>query len=159
MALALWVLMAMVPEAVLTCVLLRWLPVRQERWVAAMPLPVTALLVLVLRLSADVPWPVTLATCAGFLWGVLLALAPFRGWVSSWTLPAAGAARLRWGEAALVVVGVLTPLSVGRTDAALEKAFAVRQVARGRGPLPSALGMALLVLPAVAAVGAGWGAS
>ncbi|WNF27000.1 hypothetical protein RI138_09205 [Streptomyces sp. C11-1] len=156
MALPLWVLVALIPEVVLTCSLLRWLPVKRERWMAAMPLPVTVVLALTLRLLAEVSWPTVLATCAGFLWGAVLALAPFRGWVSSWTLPLRGEARLRWPEAALVVVGVVTPLSGKRTDAALEKAFAVRQVVRARGPFPAALGMALLVLPTAAAVVAGW---
>ncbi|MFJ9622040.1 hypothetical protein [Streptomyces sp. NPDC101181] len=149
-------LVALVPEAVLTCALLRWLPVRRERWIAAMPLPVTVLMALTLRLLADQPWPAVLATCAGFLWGVVLALAPFRHWVSSWTLASRGEGRLRWREVALAAVGVLTPLPGERVDAALQKAFAVRQVVRSRGPFPTVLGMALLVLPVAAAVGARW---
>ncbi|MDX3491040.1 MULTISPECIES: hypothetical protein [Streptomyces] len=152
------VIAVLVPEVVLTCALLRRLPVRRERWVAAMPLPVTVVTALALRLVSEVSWPAALAACAGFLWGVLLALTPFRGWVSSWTLPLPGEARLRWSEAAIVVMGVLTPLSGGRTDAALEKAFATRRVIRARGPFPPLLGVALLVLPVVTAVGAGWAA-
>ncbi|MEV7424441.1 MULTISPECIES: hypothetical protein [unclassified Streptomyces] len=157
MVIPLWVLAVLIPELVLTCVLLRWLPVRRERWIPAMPLPVIVMVALALRFGTEASWQVTLATCAGFLWGAALAVAPFRGWVSSWTLPQEGQDPLRWREMALVVVGVVTPLSFKGTDAALEKTFAVRQVIRARGQFPPAMGVALLVLPVAGAVGAGWG--
>ncbi|MGW0787323.1 hypothetical protein ACWD04_03495 [Streptomyces sp. NPDC002911] len=155
MTIPLWALAVLIPELMLTCLLLRWLPVRRERWIAALPLPVTVVTALALRLT-EVSWPATLATCTGFLWGVALALAPFSGWVSSWTLSPHGQTRLRGREAALVVMGVVTPLSVKGSDAALEKAFSVRQVVRARGRLPLVMGVALLVVPVTAAVGAGW---
>ncbi|MFB8106114.1 hypothetical protein ACFC3O_25330 [Streptomyces sp. NPDC056007] len=156
MTIPLWVLMVLIPELTLTCVLLRWLPVRRERWIAAMPFPVTAVLALAVRFIAETSWPTALATCAGFLWGVVVALVPFRGWLSSWTLPQQGEARLRWHEGALAMVGAITPLPVQGTDAALEKAFAVRQVVRARGRFPLLMGVALLAVPATCAVGAGW---
>ncbi|MEV7654216.1 hypothetical protein AB0O39_08580 [Streptomyces anulatus] len=155
---ALRVIALLLPELMLTCVLLRWLPSRRERWVAATPLPVTVMVAAVLAAATEASWPTVLATCAGFLWGALLALTPFRGWVSSWTLPLPDGNRLRWREAGLVAVGVLLPLSGARTDAALERAFATRQVVRARGPFPPALGVALMVLPAMLATGAGWAA-
>ncbi|WP_222946893.1 hypothetical protein [Streptomyces sp. TRM49041] len=152
------ILAVLVPEMVITCMLLRWLPVRQERWIPAIPLPVIAVVALLLRFVAQVPWSAALAACTGFLWGVVPALAPFRGWVSSWTLPVRGDARLRAHEVALVALGVVTPLSTKGTKAAMEKAFAVRQVTRARGPFPLMAGVALLVLPVVCAVGA-WSAA
>ncbi|MFJ6144583.1 hypothetical protein [Streptomyces anulatus] len=156
MPFALHVIAVLLPELVLTCVLLRWLPSKRERWVAAMPLPVTIMVALILSSATEASWPGVLAACAGFLWGGLLALTPFRGWVSSWTLPSPDGTRLRWRETVLVAVGVLTPFSGKRMDAALEKAFATRRVVRARGPFPLVLGVALMVLPAVLAVGAGW---
>ncbi|WP_435599353.1 hypothetical protein [Streptomyces anulatus] len=156
MPFALHVIAVLLPELVLTCVLLRWLPSKRERWVAAMPLPVTIMVALILWSTTEASWPGVLAACAGFLWGGLLALTPFRGWVSSWTLPPPDGTRLRWRETVLVAVGVLTPFSGKRMDAALEKAFATRRVVRARGPFPLVLGVALMVLPAVLAVGAGW---
>ncbi|MXG25917.1 hypothetical protein [Streptomyces sp. YIM 132580] len=54
------------------------------------------------------------------------------------------------------MVGAITPLPVRGTDAALEKAFAVRQVVRARGRFPLLMGVALLAVPATCAVGAGW---
>ncbi|MFD4898608.1 hypothetical protein [Streptomyces sp. NPDC058411] len=155
MTIPLWVLAVLIPELMLTCLLLRWLPAKRERWIAALPLPVTAVSALALRLT-EVSWPDTLASCTGFLWGVMLALAPFSGWVSSWTLPSHGEARLRGREVALVLMGVVTPLSVKGSDAALEKAFSVRQVVRDRGQFPLVMGVALLVVPVTAAVGVGW---
>jgi hypothetical protein len=154
MSVPLWALAVLMPELVLTCLLLRWLPVKQERWLPAVPLPVIVVMALILRFVGQVPWTVTLAGCTGFLWGCVLALVPFRGWVSSWTLPVGGRARLRWREAVLAVPAVLTPLATRRTDAAMEKAFAVRQVVQGRGRFPPAMGLALLVVPVVCAVGA-----
>lgn len=159
MAVPLWVFAVLIPDVVLTCLLLRWLPVKKERWIPATPLPVLAVITLVLRFVAHVPWPATLATCAGFLWGVVLALLPFRGWVSSWTLPLRGEARLRGLEVALVLLGALTPLSTKRTKAAMEKAFAERQVARSRGQMPPVVGVALLAVPVACAVGSGWAAN
>nr|WSZ99607.1 hypothetical protein OH820_31690 [Streptomyces sp. NBC_00857] len=156
MPISLWILAALVPELLVTCVLLRWLPAKHERWIPATPLPAVAALALILRFVAGAPWSATFAACAGFLWGILLALLPFRGWVSSWTLPVPGEARLRWREVALVVPGVLTPLSTQRTDAALEKAFATRRVPRSRGPFPLLLGAALLALPVACAMAAHW---
>ncbi|NEB83673.1 hypothetical protein G3I43_05660 [Streptomyces anulatus] len=156
MPFALHVIAVLLPELLLTCVLLRWLPSKRERWVAAMPLPVTIMVALILSSTTEASWPGVLAACAGFLWGGLLALTPFRGWVSSWTLPSPDGTRLRWRETVLVAVGVLTPFSGKRMDAALEKAFATRRVVRARGPFPLVLGVALMVLPAVLAVGAGW---
>jgi hypothetical protein len=146
----------LVCDLVLTCVLLRWLPVRRERWIAVVALPAAAALTLVLGVGVRVPWQAAFAACAGFLFGTVLALLPFRGWVSSWTLPVAGPARLRWSEVLLVLLGSLTPLSTKRTDAAQRKAFAVREVVRERGPFPQAMGAALLVLPVLCAVSAGW---
>jgi hypothetical protein len=90
------------------------------------------------------------------LWGTLLALLPFRGWVSSWPLPVSGDARLRWREVVLVMPGVLTPLSTKRIDAAMEKAFAVRQVVLPRGPFPPLMGVALLALPVLGAAAIWW---
>ncbi|MFF6904684.1 hypothetical protein ACFY9Q_01925 [Streptomyces sp. NPDC012389] len=156
MTIPLWVLMALIPELILTCVLLRWLPVKQERWVAAMPPPVTVVLAMAVRFIAETSWPTALATCAGFLWGSAVALVPFRGWVSSWTLPQHGEARLRWHEGVLAMVGAITPLPVKGTDTALEKTFAVRHVVRARGRFPLLMGVTLLVAPAACAVGAGW---
>lgn len=156
MPVSLWVLAVLVPELVITCMLLRWLPSKHERWVPAIPLPLIAALALVLRFVAQVPWPGTLAACAGFLWGIVPALLPFRGWVSSWTLPVRGEARLRWHEMALALLGAMTPVSTRRTDAAMEKAFTVRQVVTPRGEFPLPMGVALLVTPVVCAVGAGW---
>ncbi|WP_175408494.1 hypothetical protein [Streptomyces sp. TRM64462] len=158
MSVPLWILLVVIPEAVLTCVLLRWLPVRSERWIPALPLPVIAVVALALRFVAHVPWPAAFAACAGFLWGVVLALVPFRGWVSSWTMPVRGDARLRWREVALATVGAVTPVSTKGTSAALEKAFTVRQVVRARGPFPLPLGVALLVVPVACALGAVWAA-
>ncbi|MEV6439982.1 hypothetical protein [Streptomyces anulatus] len=152
------VIALLLPELMLTCVLLRWLPSRRERWIAATPLPVTIMVASVLASATEASWPTVLAACAGFLWGALLALTPFRGWVSSWTLPLPDGSRLRWRETGLVAVGVLLPLSGARTDAALERAFATRQVVRARGPFPPVLGVALMMLPAVLATGAGWAA-
>lgn len=159
MTLSLWVVAALVPEVVLTCVLLRWLPVRQERWIPAVPLPVTALVALGLRFAAGLPWAAVLAACAGFLWGVLAALLPFRGWVSSWTLPVRGAERLRWHEVGLVALGAVTPLSSAAIRAATDKAFAVRRVVRDRGEFPLLMGVAMLVLPVAGATAAGWAVS
>lgn len=159
MAVPLWVFAVLVPDLVLTCLLLRWLPVKKERGIPATPLPVVAVMALVLRFVAHVPWPATLATCAGFLWGVVVALLPFRGWVSSWTLPVRGEARLRGLEVVLVLLGALTPLSTRRTKAAMEKAFAERQVVRSRGQMPSVMGVALSVVPVACAVGTGWAAN
>lgn len=156
MTIPLWVLMALIPELTLTCLLLRWLPVRSERWISAMPLPVAAVLTMAVRFIAEESWTAALATCTGFLWGVVVALVPFRGWLSSWTLPQRGEARLRWHEAALALVGAITPWSGKGTDVALEKAFAVRQVVHTRGHFPLPMGMALLALPALCAAGAGW---
>ena len=158
MVLPLWVFTVLLTELVVTCMLLRWLPVTHERWMAATPLPAIVLLAVSLRYVAQVPWSVTFAASTGFLWGVAVALVPFRGWVSSWTLPAQGEARLRWREVALVVPAVVTPLSTKGTSAAVEKAFAARQVVRGRGRFPLMLGVALLVAPVTCAMAAGWGA-
>jgi hypothetical protein len=143
-------------DLLLTCVLLRWIPAKRDRWIAALPFPLIAALTLTLRHTAGASWPAALAGCAGFVWGILLALLPFRGWVSSWTLPVRGEARLRWREAALVVPGVLTPLSTKRMDAAVTKAFAVRQVVRARGPFPLPLGVTLLTVPVACALAARW---
>ncbi|CAL9555415.1 hypothetical protein [Streptomyces sp. enrichment culture] len=159
MTLPLWVVAALLPEVVLTCVLLRWLPVRHERWIPAAPLPVTLVVALGLRFVAELPWAAVLAGCAGFLWGVLAALLPFRGWVSSWTLPVRGDGRLRWREVGLVALGAVTPLSTGAVRAAMDKAFAVRRVVRARGGFPPLMGVALLVLPVAGAVAAGWAVS
>lgn len=156
MTIPLWVLAALIPELLLTCLLLRWLPVKSERWISAMPLPVAAMLTMAVRFIAEASWTATLATCTGFLWGVVVALVPFRGWLSSWTLPQQGEARPRWHEIALALVGAITPLSVKGTEAALEKVFAVRQVVHGRGRFPLPMGIALLTLPAICAAGAGW---
>ncbi|CAM5648050.1 hypothetical protein STENM327S_06308 [Streptomyces tendae] len=158
MLLPLAVFALLVCDLVLTCVLLRWLPERRERWIALVTLPCAAVLTLVLWAGARLPWQAACTACAGFLCGTALALLPFRGWVSSWTLPVAGPARLRWSEVLLVLLGSLTPLSTRRTDAAQRKAFAVRAVARERGPFPLPMGAALLVLPVLCAVGAGWAA-
>ncbi|MGV9287357.1 hypothetical protein [Streptomyces sp. NPDC003719] len=158
MLLPLCVFAVLVSDLVLTCVLLRWLPVRRERWIPMVTLPVVAALTLVLGFGVGVPWQAAFAACAGFLCGTVLALLPFRGWVSSWTLPVEGAARLRWPEVALVLLGSLTPLSTKRTDAAQRKAFADREVVRERGRFPQRLGVALFVLPVLCAVSAGWAA-
>jgi hypothetical protein len=156
MSLPLAVLTVLVSELVITTVLLRWLPVKQERWIPGLPFPVVVVLVLLLRFAAELPWAAACAASAAFLWGIVAALAPFRGWVSSWTLPVRGEARLRWHEAAWVVLGVVTPRSPKRAETAMEKAFAIRQVVRARGPFPVLLGVSLLVVPVVCAVGAGW---
>ncbi|MEV8126045.1 hypothetical protein AB0P07_18400 [Streptomyces sp. NPDC085944] len=158
MLLPLTVFALLLCDLVLTCVLLRWLPLRRERWIALVTFPSAAALTLVLGAGARVPWQAAFAACAGFLCGTVLALLPFRGWVSSWTLPVAGAERLRWSEVLLVLLGSLTPLSTKRTDAAQRKAFAVREVVRERGPFPAPMGAALLVLPVLCAVSAGWAA-
>ncbi|MBP0457183.1 hypothetical protein [Streptomyces montanisoli] len=152
----LWAAIALVPNVVLTCVLLRWLPVRGERWIPALSAPVLAGLVLVLRFGAQVPWSESFAGGAGFLWGTVLALLPFRRWTSSWTLPVKGDERLRWREALLVLVSALTPLSTRGTKAATTKAFTPRQVERPRGPFPWPMGVALLVVPVLCALAAGW---
>ncbi|WP_405687078.1 hypothetical protein [Streptomyces sp. NBC_00057] len=156
MVVPLWVLAVVIPELVVTCSVLRWLPVKQERWIAALPFPVVVVMALALRFVAQAPWPGVLAACAGLLWGVAVALVPFRGWVSSWTLPARGQGNLGWRGVALVVLGVMTPLTTKRSEAAMEEAFAVRQVVRARGEFPLLMGVALLVIPVVCAVGAGW---
>ncbi|MGW7278872.1 hypothetical protein ACWGIV_11315 [Streptomyces sp. NPDC054844] len=156
MVLPLWVFALFVSDLVLTCVLMRWLPQRRERWVAAVTLPVLAVLALLLRFGAQVSWTAAFAACTGFVWGTVVALLPFRGWVSSWTLPVHGDARLRWPEAVLVLLGSLTPLSTKRTDAAQRKAFTAREVERHRGRFPRLMGLALFLLPALAAVGSGW---
>jgi hypothetical protein len=156
MPFALGVVAVLLSDLLITCVLLRWIPAKHERWIPAIPFPLIAALTLTLRYAAGAPWPAALATCAGFVWGILLALLPFRGWVSSWTLPVRGEARLRWREVALVVPGVLTPLSTKRMDAAMAKAFAVRQVVRDRGPFPLPLGATLLALPVTCALAARW---
>ncbi|MBF8174998.1 hypothetical protein KVH22_15925 [Streptomyces olivaceus] len=158
MLLPLSVFAVLVFDLVLTCVLLRWLPVRRERWIPMVALPAVAALALVLGFGVRAPWQSVFAACAGFLCGTVLALLPFRGWVSSWTLPVRGEARLRWSEVVLVLVGSLTPLSTKRTNAAQRKAFTVREVVRERGRFPHLLGAALFVLPALCAVGAGWAA-
>ncbi|MFD4143134.1 hypothetical protein [Streptomyces sp. NPDC058572] len=159
MPLTLWVVAVLIPEIVLSCLLLRWLPDRRE-WPIPLLIPVPAIVVvaLLIRYVAQEPWPGTLAACAGFLWGLALALLPFRGWVSSWTLPVHGDARLRWREVVLVALSVATPVSTTRTKAATGKAFAPREVVRERGGFPSAMGVTLLVLPALCAVAAGWAA-
>ncbi|WP_030898109.1 hypothetical protein [Streptomyces sp. NRRL F-5126] len=156
MPIILWVAIALVPNVVLTCVLLRWLPVRGERWIPALSLPVLAALVLVLRFGAQVPWSEAFAGGAGFVWGAVLALLPFRGWVSSWTLPVHGEERLRWREVLFVLISTFTPLSTRRTKAAVDKAFTPRQVKRLRGPFPWPLGVALFVVPVLCALVAGW---
>ncbi|MFE2357000.1 hypothetical protein [Streptomyces parvulus] len=138
--------------------LLRWLPRRRDRWIPMVTLPVVAALAVILRFGVQVPWLVAFAVCAGFLCGIVLALLPFRGWVSSWTLPVSGEARLLWSEVVLVLLGSLTPLSTKRTDAAQRKAFADRDVVRERGRFPTLLGVALFGLPTLCAVGAGWAA-
>lgn len=158
MIVPLWLVVVLIPDFVLTCVLLRWLPDRRERRIGLIPLPTAVAMALLMRYGAQVPWPGTLAACAGFLWGVAAALLPFRGWVSSWTLPVAGETRLRLREVALVALSVVTPLSTKRSKAAMEKAFAVRRVARARGRFPLLMGVLLLVIPVVCAVGAGWAA-
>ncbi|MFD5474750.1 hypothetical protein [Streptomyces sp. NPDC127105] len=158
MPISLWILMVMISDVLITTVLLRWLPVKDERWIPGTPFPVIIAIALTLRFVTGTPWPATLAACAGFLWGVILALLPFRGWVSSWTLPVHGDARLRWREVALIAPTVLTPLSTKSSKAAMEKAFAVRQVVRARGQFPPMMGLALLTAPVVCAVGAGWAA-
>ncbi|MFF9506954.1 hypothetical protein ACF1BU_06050 [Streptomyces sp. NPDC014724] len=156
MVVPLWVLAVVIPEFVLTSMVLRWLPAKQERWMAALPFPAMLVMAPTLRFVAQVQWPGVLATCAGLLWGVAIALLPFRGWVSSWTLPARGQGHLGWREVALVALGVLTPLTTKASDAAMEKAFAVRQVVRARGEFPWPMGVALLAIPVGCAVGAGW---
>ncbi|MFF6780101.1 hypothetical protein [Streptomyces sp. NPDC012510] len=156
MPISAWIVVVTIPEALIACVLLRWLPAQHERWICAVPVPVVATLAVTLRFASDMPWQAALAAGAGFLWGIVLALLPFRGWVSSWTLPVHGEARLRWREVVLIAPAALTPLSTKRTDAAMEKAFAVRQVVRARGPFPPLLGMALLVLPVMGTAAARW---
>lgn len=37
MPISLWILAALVPELLITCVLLRWLPAKGERWIPAPP--------------------------------------------------------------------------------------------------------------------------
>ncbi|WP_434597978.1 hypothetical protein [Streptomyces sp. A5-4] len=159
MVLPLWLVAAVIPEFVLTCLLVRWLPDKCERWIPVIPLPAVIVLALVMHYGAQVPWPGTLAACSGFLWGITTALLPFRGWVSSWTLPVHGEARLRWHQWVLVVLSVSTPLSTKRTKAATEKAFATRQIVLARGPFPLTMGVALLVIPVVCALAAGWAAN
>lgn len=154
MPVALAILTVLVSELVVTCVLLRWLPVKRERWIPALPFPVSVVLVLLLRFAAQVPWATACVVSAALLWGVLAALVPFRGWVSSWTLPVHGQARLRGREVAWLVLGVATPASSKKAQAAMAKAFAVRQVVRARGSFPLLLGVCLLVIPVVCA-GAG----
>lgn len=156
MPISLWIVVVMILEVLLACVLLRWLPAKHERWIPGTPFPAIAALAVTLRFATGTPWTATLATCAGFLCGIALALLPFRGWVSSWTLPVHGEARLRWREVALLVPATLTPLSTKWSDAAMEKAFAVRQVVRTRGPFPPLMGVALLVLPVAGAAAARW---
>ncbi|MEV8311948.1 hypothetical protein AB0P36_32675 [Streptomyces flavidovirens] len=155
MVLPLWLVAVAIPEFVLTCILLRWLPDRRERWIPVIPLPAVIMVALIMRYGAQVSWPGTFAACSGFLWGVTMALLPFRRWVSSWTLPIHGEARLRWHEIVLVTLNVTTPLSTKRTKAATEKAFATRQVVHARGRFPLTMGVALLVIPVVCAVAAG----
>ncbi|MFD4863041.1 hypothetical protein [Streptomyces atratus] len=57
---------------------------------------------------------------------------------------------------ALVVPGFMTPLTTKGSEAAMEEAFAVRQVVRTRGEFPLLMGVALPAIPVVCAVGAGW---
>ena len=156
MNILLWVLVASLSDLSITCMLLRLLPVKQERWIPAIPLPVMVITALILRFAVQVSWEGSLAICAGFLWGVMITLASFRGWVSSWTLPVHGTARMRLHEVALVILCAVAPLETKTTAAAMEKAFAVRPVRRGRGPFPLLMGSMLLVLPTVCAMGAGW---
>jgi hypothetical protein len=112
----LWVVVVLLSDLLITCVLLRWIPAKHERWICATPFPLIVALTLTLRYAAGAPWPAVLAACAGFVWGILLALLPFRGWVSSWALPVPGEARLRWREVALVVrmcTGLEMPIRIG----------------------------------------------
>ncbi|MCF3964897.1 hypothetical protein [Streptomyces fuscigenes] len=159
MPLTLWLAIALIPNVVLTCVLLRWLPERSERWIPALSPLVLAVLVLIVRLATGSAWSGALAAGAGFLWGTVVGLLPFRGWVSSWTLPVRGEARLRWREVLLVLLGAATPLNTRRTKAAMEKAFTPREVPRARGPFPYALGAALFLVPVLCAVAAGTAAA
>ncbi|MDX2548844.1 hypothetical protein ACOT81_19695 [Streptomyces sp. WI04-05B] len=152
----LWVFAAALTDLLTTCVLLRWIPAKHERLIPFVPFPLLVALALILRHAVGIPWPAALAACTGFLWGILLALLPFRGWISSWTLPVPREDRLRWYEVVLVVPAALTPLSTRRTDAALEKAFAPREVVRERGPFPLVMGVALSVLPVLGAAAARW---
>jgi hypothetical protein len=154
---SLWVVAVLIPDLALTCILMRWLPVKRERWIVTTPLPGFAVMVLFLHFAGQVSWPETLSACTGFICGTVVALLPFRSWISSWTLPVTGEARLRWHEAALVLLGAMTPLSPRRTKRAMEKAFAPRQVIRPRGQFPPAMGMTLLVIPVLGAVGTEWG--
>ncbi|WP_328770014.1 hypothetical protein [Streptomyces sp. NBC_00286] len=156
MPISLWIVAVMIPEVLVSCVLMRWLPAKHERWIPLTLIPAIAALAVTLHFITGTPWPATLTACAGFLWGIALALLPFRGWISSWTLPVHGEARLRWREVVLLVPTALTPLSTTRTDAAMKKALAVRQVVRARGPFPPLMGVALLVLPVAGAAAARW---
>jgi hypothetical protein len=64
----------LVSEFVVACVLLRWLPVKRERWIPALPFPVIVVLVLLLRFTARVSWATACVVSAALLWGVVAAL-------------------------------------------------------------------------------------